>query len=248
MDLSIVIPAYNEADRLPATLHAAADYLETQPYTSEVWVVDDGSTDDTRHAAREVAEARSLPIHVLTRDHAGKGSAVRAGMTRAEGRWRFLCDADHSMPFTDLERFLEAGEAGADVVIGSRQIDGAERENERWYRHVMGVVFNRWVRLWAVRGFEDTQCGYKLFRGKVAGPLFEACSIEGFAFDVEVLFAAQRAGLKIVEIPITWVQNEVSRVSPIRDGFEMAWQVVRLRYRAWTGRLPRSFDASSEDV
>ncbi|MCA8961098.1 MAG: glycosyltransferase family 2 protein [Planctomycetes bacterium] len=237
MHLSIVIPAYNEQARLPATLEAAVRFLEGESYDSEIWVVDDGSADRTAAIAESVTS--SIPVRVLRREHAGKGAAVRAGMLEATGTYRFLCDADLSMPFEELPRFLAEADRGADVIVGSRQVAGARRENERWYRHLMGRVFNGVVRLLTVRGIHDTQCGYKLFRGDLVGELFEPLSVEGFAFDVEVLFAAQRAGYRLVEIPIIWRQNELTRVSPVRHSIEMFGQVVRLRARAWAGCYPR---------
>ena len=244
MHLSIVIPAYNEETRLPATLRAAIAFLERQKYESDIWVVDDGSEDRTATIVSE-APSPSVPVHLLRREHAGKGAAVRAGMLEATGAYRFLCDADLSMPFEELPRFLAEAERGADIVVGSRQVEGARRENERWYRHVMGRVFNGVVRLLTVRGIHDTQCGYKLFRGELVRELFEPLSVGGFAFDVEVLFAAQRAGYRLVELPIVWRQNELSRVSPVRHSIEMFAQVVRLRLGAWRGRYPRRVAAAS---
>ncbi len=233
-----MIPAYDEEFRLPATLAAADAYLSTREYPSEVWVVDDGSRDGTAAVVRAAAESSTVPIHLLERPHAGKGAAVRAGMLAASGEYRFLCDADLSMPFGELEMFLERAASGAEVVVGSRQIAGARRENERWYRHLMGRVFNYMVRVFAVRGIQDTQCGYKLFQGDVATAVFEPLSVVGFAFDVEVLFLAQRAGYRLEEIPILWRQNEVSRVSPIRHSLEMFAHVIRIRLRAAAGRYP----------
>jgi hypothetical protein len=166
----------------------------------------------------------------------GKGRAVRTGMLEGRGRVVVFCDADFSMPVEELCRLYEAVESGADVAIGSREVPGARRIGEPWRRHLMGRVFNVLVRVLAVPGLEDTQCGFKAFRQVVAHDLFERQLITGWAFDVEVLFLATHRGYRVREVPITWVYDASSRVSPLRDTIAMLRELLNVRMNAWRGR------------
>lgn len=233
--LSVVIPAYNEESRIGDTLRSAIDYLGTQAYTWDVLVVDDGSTDDTARVVEEFAEADPR-IGLLSVSHGGKGWAVRNGMLRSKAEYRFLCDADLSMPIEQVDRFLPPAMEECDIAIGSRELPGAHRIGEPSRRHLMGRVFNGLVRLVVVPGISDTQCGFKCFRGPVAEGLFGSQLLSGFAFDVEMLFLARRRGLRIVEVPIDWHYRSLSRVRAFRDSLSMLMDVMKVRWNHWRGR------------
>ena len=193
----------------------------------DIRVVDDGSTDAT--AAIVEQSARSDGRIVLQREpHRGKGGAVRAGMLAAGGALRFMCDADLSMPVTELRRFLEIVPSRADIAIGSREGSGARRVGEPAYRHLLGRGFNHAVRAAILPGIDDTQCGFKLFTAEAVARTFPYATISGWAFDVEVLAIARQRGLRIVELPIEWHYRDQSRVSAMRDPFGMMRDVLRI--------------------
>ena len=233
--LSVVIPAFNESARIIATLDELARYLEVQEYRSEVIVVDDGSADDTADLVRRWAADRA-DIFVFGIPHAGKGWAVRAGMLASRGAYRFMCDADLAMPVHWIGAFIERMEAGRDIVIGSREVAGARRFDEPAYRHLMGRVFNGVVRLLAVKGFQDTQCGFKCFRAEAAEELFRLQRTRGMGFDVEILFLAVKRGLSIEELPIDWYHQAVSKVRPGADTIDMLKDTIAIRLRDITRR------------
>ena len=232
--LSVIVPAYNEERRIGPTLEKLVGYLTPRPIQWEVLVVDNGSDDATATVveawASEVPQVRleSLPI-------AGKGLAVRHGMLRTTGEFRFMCDADMSMPVEHLDDFLQRMAEGYDIVIGSRQTEGARRFGEPLIRHLMGRVFNWVVRLVAVGGFEDTQCGFKMFRGEVADQIFPMQRATGFGFDVEVLFIAKQRGASILEMPIDWHHEPSSKISPVVDSVRMVMDAVLTRWRGLSG-------------
>ncbi len=236
--LSIVIPAYNEARRLPHSLNAVLDFLNTQAYTAEVLVVENGSTDETWAIIQAFAQ-RDPRVRGLRSPRKGKGLAVRLGMLAARGRFRFLADADLSMPITELPRFLPPRLTDFDIAIATREGPGAIRYHEPWHRHAMGRVFNWLVQALALPGIRDSQCGFKMFRGPVAETLFRRSRVVGMAFDVEVLFLARRFGYRIVEVPIPWYFNPDSRVHPVRDTWNMLRDLLALRWRAWRGLYDR---------
>src|SRR5262245_34579921 len=195
--VSIVIPAYNEEARLDATLTELVTFLERQPWDWEIRVVDDGSADGT--AAVVERRMASTPRLVLQREpHRGKGGAVKAGLLAATAPFRFICDADLSMPVSELPRFLppQIGEFG--VAIGSREGHGARRIGEPLRRHIAGRIFNYIVQHLSVRGIEDTQCGFKMFTASAVDAIFPLVTVDGWAFDIEVLCIAQAKGLRIV--------------------------------------------------
>ncbi len=228
--LSLVIPAYNEEERLPLTLPGVLEHMRASSHTWEVRVVDDGSADGTCDYVERFAAENDEPRVVLQREpHRGKGGAVRAGMLASEARWRFLCDADFSMPVHEVDRFLPPYLGDYDIAIGSREGPGSQRVGEPWSRHLMGRVFNGIIRGLLVPGLDDTQCGFKCFSGAAADRLFAQQTIEGFAFDVEVLYLARKANLEIVEVPITWHYDDVSKVRPFRDTKRMLGEVLRIR-------------------
>ena len=236
--LSVVIPAFNEEERIETTLEAVVTYLARQTYSWEVVVVDDGSPDGTASLTREwIRESESeAHVRVETIPHGGKGWAVKHGMLSAGGQYRFMCDADLAMPIHQLDAFIERMEEGYDIVIGSRQVAGARRFEESAGRHFRGRVFNWLVRLLAVSGFEDTQCGFKCFRGGVAEELFSLQVTRGFGFDVEVLYLAVKKGFRVLELPIDWHHQESSTVRPVVDTFLMLRDAAAVRLRG----VPRS--------
>ena len=233
--LSVIIPAFNEAGRIVSTLDRVAAYLRTQTYTWEILVVDDGSEDDTASLVSDAV--RNLDgVRLLRRDHYGKGWTVRAGMLEARGRYRFMCDADLAMPIEWLEKFLEKMDSGTDIVIGSREIVGARRYDEPIYRHFRGRIFNWIVRAVAVKGFEDTQCGFKCFREDAANQLFSRQSARGMGFDVEILYLAAKAGYSVVEMPVEWRHQPGSKVRPGIDSIDMFKDTLLIRLRDILGR------------
>ena len=233
--LSIVIPAYNEERRIGSTLEVVLRYLGDKPYTWEVVVADDGSADGTADIVRRATEGGETRVRLLSLEHRGKGWAVRQGMAAAEGRYRFMADADMAMPIEQLGDFLDRIAEGYDIVIGSRQISGAMRHGEPARRHLMGRVFNLAVKLLAVGGYEDTQCGFKCFRGEVADSLFKLQRIDGFGFDAEVLYLAGLKGLRVLELPIDWYYQTASKVRPLTDTYLMVGDILRIRLRRIMG-------------
>lgn len=232
--LSIVIPAHNEENRLPATLEKIDQFLATQPYKAEILVVENGSHDRTLQVAEEYRK-RIPCLRIFQEEARGKGLAVKRGMLEAEGEYRFICDADLSMPIAEVNNFLPPALEPVDVAIGSREAPGAVRYDEPAYRHMVGRVFNTIVRWWALPHLQDTQCGFKAFRGQVAEEVFRLQTIGGMSFDVEVLFIARRRGYKIVEVPIHWYFNPDSRVRLFRDSFQMAADLLSIRRNALRG-------------
>ncbi len=237
MFVSIIIPAYNEAERLPRTLRATVDYFGARPEPFELLVVDDGSTDAT---AQVVADfARQCPGRTIQclgyGGNRGKGYAVRFGMLRAGGDLRLFCDADLATPAEEYEVVQGAMEqAGAPIGIGSRPLRASNLlVHQPWYREWLGRGFNKAVQVLAVPGIADTQCGFKLFTAEAATDVFSRCRLDGFAFDSEALFVARRLGYAIVEVPIRWSHVEGSKVSMVRDGLRMLRDLSLIR---WTHR------------
>jgi dolichyl-phosphate beta-glucosyltransferase len=210
MTLSIIIPAYNEVDRLPRTLVAIRDFFSGQAEFPEVLVVDDGSVDGTAAAARAALPTVRVIEHGR---NMGKGAAVRTGMLAARGDQRYLCDADLSTPIDEVSRFLTAAQA-ADIVIGSRRAAGANvtRAQAGW-KVLLGQTGNLLIRLLVAPGILDSQCGFKLF-AKHTMPIFEVQRIRRWGYDFELLFLARKFGFKVTELPVTWANDERSKVRP----------------------------------
>jgi dolichyl-phosphate beta-glucosyltransferase len=222
------VPAYNEERRLPKTLERITGYLSQQEYTAEIIVVDDGSQDGTARIV-EAFMARSPNVSLIRNEHRGKGGTVKTGMLAGRGEYLFLCDADLSMPIEELAKFLPPLLNSYDVAIGSREAIGARRYDEPIYRHLMGRVFNLIVKLLTVRDFEDTQAGFKCFKREVAQDLFSHQTMDGWAFDVEILYIAQKRGYRVVEVPIHWYHMTNSRIEPLGDTGRMFSDVIRVR-------------------
>lgn len=244
--LSLVIPAYNEAARLRQTLETAVAFLARQPYRHEVLVVDDGSTDDTAAIAASFAAERPT-VRLLSIPHGGKAAAVRAGMSAAQLDLIVFCDADLATPLDHLADLRAIAAAGCHVVIGSREGIGSRRIGEPHYRHLMGRAFNRLVRLVAIRGIQDTQCGFKLFTRQAAREILRRARLYAdgseavagprvTAFDVELLVVARRLGYTIGVVPVVWTYGEQSKVSPLKDTWYNLTDVLRVRLNDWRGR------------
>ena len=234
--LSVVVPAFNEAAGISATINHIREELDRLGGDAELVVVDDGSIDETAAIVAQVARSDER-VKLVRATHAGKGAAVRRGMLEARGTWRFLADADLSMPISELKRFLDAAAQGGDVIVGSREAGGARRVAEPWPRHVIGRVFNCAVKLLVLRGIDDTQCGFKLFSARAAQLLFPLQQLDGFGFDVEILFLARRANLAIREIPITWVYGRESKVN-VMSGLRGFLDLLAVRWHELRGAYP----------
>jgi dolichyl-phosphate beta-glucosyltransferase len=232
--LSIIIPAFNEARRLPENLRRLRAWLARQPYAADVLVVDDGSEDNTADMVYELM--RDWPaLSLLVVTHAGKGAAVRAGVMAATGELVAFADADFSMPVGELERLRAVALESGGIAIASREAPGARRFGEPWYRHVMGRVFNRVVQWLILPGIQDTQCGFKCMPREIALTLCQRQTIAGWGFDVELLAMARRYGFAVREVPIPWYYMTSSRVRLGRDTVTMLREVLRIRANCQSG-------------
>jgi glycosyltransferase involved in cell wall biosynthesis len=231
--LSVVVPAYNEADRLPPTLEAIRRHLDGSDETYEVIVVDDGSRDGTAETAERLCSSwPQLQVIRLDRNR-GKGAAVRAGMLRARGEHRLFSDADLSTPIDELPRLRAELQGRCAVAIASRGAKGARiAVHQQWRREFMGRTYNRLLRLLVLPGIHDSQCGFKVFTAEAAVACFEPLRTLRFGFDAEALLRARRKGWAIAEVPVNgWRHVEASRVHAIRDSGRMLIDLARLRLR-----------------
>jgi dolichyl-phosphate beta-glucosyltransferase len=235
IQLSVVIPAHNESHRIGGTLDELLAELPRLAPNWEIRVVDDGSSDDTARIVADVA-SRHGGVVLQREPHRGKGGAVKHGLLAARGALRFMCDADLSMAAADISRFTAVVPNAADIAIATREGEGALRVGEPGHRHLLGRVFNHLVRATVLRDLSDTQCGFKLFTARAVETIFPLVSIDGWAFDIEALVIARRHGLRIAELPIEWHYRDRSQVSPLRDPFGMARDVLRIRANMRRGR------------
>jgi dolichyl-phosphate beta-glucosyltransferase len=229
---SVVIPAFNEASRIGQTVRATLDYLQEVNPKNELIVVNDGSTDATAAIAREVLSGAKIAAHLLENfPNRGKGAAVRTGLLAAQKAIGLFLDADLSTPLEETPKVIEPVAAGKfDIAFGSRSLDRSLiGHHQPWGREQGGRVFNLLVRVATGLPFWDTQCGFKAFRLDVCRPILEAARIDGFAFDVELLYLAQRAGLRLCEVPVRWNHHEGSKVQIVRDSLRMLCEVIALR-------------------
>jgi dolichyl-phosphate beta-glucosyltransferase len=235
-ELSVVIPAYNEAGRLEPTLRSYHDYFAGRRRTFEIIVVDDGSIDSTAALVERVAaELEGIRLIRLAQNQ-GKGFAVRSGVVNARGDLILFADADGATPAAEIERLEEAITGGADLAIGSRALKAAGVEVQaRFHRRLIGRLFHLVVGLSGVRDIADTQCGFKLFRGPVAQVLFSRMRTAGFGFDVEVLMMARLCGYRVAEIPVNWTHQLGSRINLVTDSARMVLELVQIRARRASG-------------
>jgi dolichyl-phosphate beta-glucosyltransferase len=242
--LSIIIPAHNEEDRLPPSLVKVDEFISQQPYKSEVIVVENGSHDKTLEIAQSF-QNKMPSLRVIQEMQSGKGLAVRSGMLAAQGQYRIFCDADFSMPVTEISKFIPKTGELYDIAIGSRELPESKRVDEPEFRHLIGRVFNSLVRYALLPGLQDTQCGFKAFRGDVAEHLFSMQTLTGWSFDAELLFLAQRLGFKIIEIPITWYYKPGTRLHIVKDSIKMASDLFTIRRNANQGKYDQKTQNSS---
>jgi dolichyl-phosphate beta-glucosyltransferase len=226
--LSVVIPAYNEESRLPATLDRVSAYLSSRGGPYEVLVVVNGSTDGTAEVTKAASE-RDPNLRLILTQLRGKGLAVRIGVSEAQGERILFCDADLSTPIEEAVALADLLDERSQLVIASREGHGARRVGEPYSRHLMGRVFNLLVRALAVPGIQDTQCGFKAFTRACAFDVFPRLTTGGFGFDVELLYIARKRGYRIREVPVTWEYRSSSRVDPLRDTIRMFADVLRVR-------------------
>lgn len=234
--LSVVVPAYNEEERLGATLDRMIAYLKDIPREWELLVVDDGSKDGTA-ALVEAASKKNPEVRLIKNDrNRGKGYTVKNGMLSATGDAVLFSDADLSSPIEEVEKLIPHLENGHDVVIGSRDIIGSQIEvPQPLFRRVMGysfMVLRDWI---AVSGFRDTQCGFKLFRREAAQQIFPQSRVDGFCFDVEILAIAKKLGYRMCEIPVVWRNDDRSKVNPTIDPLKMFLDLFRIRFNILRG-------------
>lgn len=240
--LAVIVPSYNEESRIVPSLERMADFFSAQSYTWSVTVVSDGSSDGTNRLAQEFADSHpGFALRSYTPNR-GKGYAVRLGMLEADADFVLFTDADLAAPIEEIDKLWSATESGADIAIGSRPLKESNLAvRQPWYREFLGRAFNKAVQLMAIKGIDDTQCGFKLFRIGVAHDIFRRCKTDGFGFDFESLMIARDLGYKIAEVPITWAHQEGSKVVLMRDGPRMLRDLVKLRLLGKKGRLaPRS--------
>ncbi len=239
--LSVIIPAYNEEARIARSLVAAADYLAALPASAEMIVVDDGSRDGTAAAVEAFGAARApRPAIRLLRNgrNRGKGYSLKHGVLLSKGEFLLLSDADFSTPIDELPRLLRpVREEGCGIAIGSRALPESRIEvRQPAWRQMMGKCFNLLVRTLTGLPFVDTQCGFKVMRRSQVMPLFRAARVERFAYDVEILYLARKAGVKIAEVPVIWRDAAGSKVNAVRDSLDMLLDIVRVVLRDRRGR------------
>ena len=232
-DLSIVIPCYNEEERLPRTIEQIERYLADKEIKYELILVDDGSSDGTRLVQDAAAERNpSVRVEALPRNR-GKGRALAEGVATAKGAEILVTDADLSTPIEELEKLRAELHKGAGVAIASRAVKGSRVEiSQPLYRVLMGKVFNMLVQAVLLPGIWDTQCGFKLFRADVAHEVFAQLTTDGFGYDPEVLYRAKKRGVKIAEVPVVWRNSAPTKVMPIKSSLDMFKHVVRTRFRS----------------
>lgn len=238
--ISIIIPAYNEEQRLPSTLAALDAFIDANPNQVlppngvELIIVNNASTDRTAQIAQDYASTRPW-AKLITQTRRGKGAAVQAGMFAGKGQLLFICDADLAMPFSELPKFLPPKLSGYDIAIGSREGEGAKRFDEPAMRHLQGRVATLLTKLVLGLPHEDTQCGYKCFRREVAQDIFRSQTIDKWGFDFEILYIAKRRGYKVVDVPIHWYYRDNSRVKFGIDAIKTLRELLVVRRNALNG-------------
>ena len=242
--LSIIIPAHNEAHRLPQSLTKIVDFLQQQDYTAEVWVIENGSQDNTAEVVKEFQKRHTF-IKLHQSRERGKGLAIKIGMQLATGEYRYMCDADLSTPIEELQHFLDPRLKDYDVIIGSREAKGAQRIGEPLLRHLLGRVANMIIQVLAVAEYADTQCGFKLFKGHVADRIFGIQRLNGIGFDVEIIYLAQKYQYSIYEMPVLWYYDPDTRIRLFKDSLAMIGELTQIR-RDWERGLYSPTQSLSE--
>jgi len=237
LSYSFIIPAYNESERLSASLPKVLDYIHQRQYDAAVIVVNDGSTDDTASVVRRFA-AMNPEIRLLENPgNRGKGYSVRNGMLHAGGDVLLFTDADLSSPIYEADKLFAAIADGAEIAIGSRWLQRElQTERQPWYRQLYGRLFNLGLRMVLGLPYRDTQCGFKAFTRAAAGTVFTRQHIERWGFDPELLFLGDKFKLRTVEVPVEWAHDHRSRINPLRDGLNMGVEMIRVRWNDMLGR------------
>ena len=236
-ELSVIIPAYNEAERIGLTLESISAHLKARKVSYEIIVVSDGSTDSTSGVVESYAQDNTDIRLVSYQPNRGKGYAVRTGMLEARAKDVLLTDADLATPIHELQTLEKAATNGSNVLIGSRALKDSVIIGWRpWYRVLSGKVFNAIIRLLAMSDVRDTQCGFKYFKNGSAAKIFSVASIDGFGFDVEVLFLARKFGYRIAEIGVQWDNSPTTKVSVLKHTLPMLLEVIRVRINDWEKR------------
>ena len=231
--LSIIIPAYNEERRIASTLQRMQDYLSTKDFVWEIILVDDGSIDRTSEVARGMIRDERLTV-IKNPINQGKGYSVKKGVLASNGEVILFSDADLSTAIEELDKMLLWINNDYDIVIGSRALpESIIAVNQPWYRQTMGRIFNLLVRTFILKGFKDTQCGFKCFKREAAIKVFNLLQLTGFAFDVEILFVARRFGLKIKELPVKWINSPESKVHLVKGSLSMFLELFKIIYYDW---------------
>ena len=242
---SIVIPAYNESARLPATLEAVVACIRANQWSAEVIVVNDGSKDNTADVAKAFAAANPEVRLIENPGNHGKGYSVRNGCLQALGEVVMFTDSDLSAPIAEAERLFAAIADGADIAIGSRWLESARQTHRQpLYRQFFGRCFNLVTRMVMTLPFADTQCGFKAFTRNAAQTVFQLQTIEGWGFDPEILFIGIKRGMQIREVPVSWSHDERTRMSFLKDGMRMLQELAAIRWNALLGRYNRPVDAA----
>jgi len=228
--LSVVIPAYNEENRIGLTLPTVVSFLKAQKFVSEVVFVDDGSHDKTVSVAEKCLREQPHQI-ILNKQNQGKGSAVKKGMLAAKGVYRLFTDADLSTPIETVIDFIEDLKSNCDVAVGSRALrDSDVAVRQSIWRESMGRIYNLLARMFAFHNISDSQCGFKCFKGEAAETLFSLQKLQRFSFDAEIIYLAQKQGYKVLEKPVTWRNSPQSRVNVIKDSLNMFVDLIRIRW------------------
>jgi dolichyl-phosphate beta-glucosyltransferase len=237
---SIVIPAYNESARIPATLQSVVACVRANKWSAEIIVVNDGSTDSTAQVVRDIA-LQSPEVRLIENPgNRGKGYSVRSGILQALGEIVMFTDADLSAPIEEADRLFAAIAAGADIAIGSRWLEsGRQTHRQPLYRQLFGRCFNAVCRMVMRLPFADTQCGFKAFTRSAAHTVFQLQTIERWGFDPEILFIAIKRGFRIVEVPVSWAHDERTRMSYLKDGIQMLKELALVRWNALTGHYSK---------
>lgn len=241
MRYSIIIPAYNESQRIVPTLNRVLSYLAEQGWDAELVVVNDGSQDDTSKIIQGYVARNAIVRLVENGGNRGKGYSVRNGMLNARGEILLFSDADLSSPIEEAPKLFQAIEAGADVAIGSRWLSPElQAERQPLHRQLFGRIFNLALRVILGMSYKDTQCGFKAFTRQAAQSIFPLQRIERWGFDPEIIFLAEKRGFRVVEVAVKWAHDEHGRINPLRDGLKMFLELLKIRWNSATGKYSPS--------
>ena len=231
MYLSVIIPAFNEENRIGSSLTKIYEYLKKRAYDFEIIVVDDGSKDKTLNLLSEYSQNIPNLIVLKNESNVGKGFSVKKGLLKSRGEIILFTDADMSTPIEEIDKLIHWLKNGYQIAIGSRDLPESQvKRHQTWYRELMGKIFNKIIRLILNLDYHDTQCGFKCFRNNAASEIFKSMKLCGFSFDVEMLFIAKHLGIKVKEVPVCWYNSPDTKVKIVRDSLKMLWDILKLRF------------------